>query len=147
MGTSSSRSAAPAASPFAYTTARERMAPRALARAGGGTAYLSVRFADGKTALDLFLDAAPGAPLALPAAAVTSATVQISGTGAVRTLALLPAPAEERPAGEAADAASHFLGLDAPITRDSIVVVTVVIDGEEVKYSNFIASLFAWRDI
>ena len=145
MGASSSKGSA--AHPFAYTSARERMSPMPLSK---GTAYLSIRFQHEKgaegTSLDLFLDSSPGSPLALPAAAVASATVQISGSGVTRTLALAPAPANERPPNESPDVCSHFSCLAPLVTRESIVIVTIEIAGESIAWKNFIPSLFAWRD-
>ena len=142
MGAGSSRGAA-----AVYPTSRGKMLPQPY---NGGTLYLTTHFKGDTCSLDLYSDTATGTPKPLPASAVTTGVVNISGSGVSKPLVFAPARgAGERPAGEAEDGpmCSHFVAAAPAITRESIVVITVTVDGAEVVFKNFIASLYAARDV
>ena len=144
MGSGSSAARGPS-----YPTSRAKMASQ-TARSGS-TVFLSARLRDdaaGGAALDLFIDSAAGKPEPLPAGTAITGVVQISGSGVSKPVTFAPAAgAGERAPGEAADGpCSHFIAPASFVTRDSIVVVTVSVGGEELCFKNFIVALFAWRD-
>ena len=117
----------------------------------GGSLFLTAHFAGEQCSLDLYSDAdTPGKPKPLSATAVTAGVVNISGSGASKPLVFAPARgAGERPAGEAEDGptCSHWAAPAPAISRESIIVVSVTVDGTEVVFRNFIVSLYAARDM
>ena len=144
MGSGSSAARGPS-----YPTSRAKMASQ-TARSGA-TFYLSARLRDdaaGGAALDLCVDSAAGQPEPLPVGTAITGVVQISGSGVSKPVTFAPAAgAGERAPGEQADGpCSHFFAPATFVTRESIVVVTVNVGGEELCFKNFIVALFAWRD-
>lgn len=76
------------------------------------------------------------------------ASIQIrSGEGGLKEVEFVPAPADERPNGEAAGTCSHFVA-KVPWLRPDIehrVIVRAILDGkdEEIRWNSFIPRKYA----
>ncbi|MDP1804244.1 MAG: hypothetical protein Q8K72_03675 [Acidimicrobiales bacterium] len=115
-------------------------------------ALLTAHLSKGGHELDLFVESA-GAdpkPVALTVE-VVKASVQVRRTdGGVREVEFRPAPADERPAGEAPGACSHFVA-KVPWLEPDIehrVVAEVEVDGKKLRarWNNFVPRKYAHHE-
>lgn len=116
------------------------------AHAGPHLAYLTAHLSKSGNELDVFFEGHDdGKPVALPLAKFAAKAVKLDGSEI--DLLFEPAPANERPAGEAPGACSHFVAKAPALTAtDSYTVTTTIpIDGKDrrVRWRNFVPGKFA----
>jgi hypothetical protein len=120
-----------------------------IADAGPYHALLTAHLSKDGHELDIFFETASkdAKPVALNLAAL-KASVQIrEGAGALQDAEFVPAPASERPAGEARGTCSHFVAKTPWLKPDAVhrVVIRALIDGkdEEIRWNEFVPRKFA----
>ncbi len=138
-----------ATEPATHSHERGKMS---LADFGPHHALLTAHLSKAGHELDLFVESADAAarPLALPLAAI-AATVQVrKADGEVRRVEFTPAPAGERPPGEAAGTCSHFVAKVPWLDPDAEhrVIVEAVIGSEKVsaRWNGFVPRKFAHHE-
>ncbi|MFO0848998.1 MAG: hypothetical protein U0871_10665 [Gemmataceae bacterium] len=116
------------------------------AHAGPHLAYLTAHLSKSGNELDVFFEGHDdGKPVALPLAKFAAKAVKTDGSEI--DLLFEPAPANERPAGEAPGTCSHFVAKAPTITATDAyaVTATIPIDGKDrrVRWRNFVPGKFA----
>jgi hypothetical protein len=116
------------------------------AHAGPHLAYLTAHLSKSGNELDVFFEGHDdGKPVALPVAKFAAKATRSDGFEI--DLLFEPAPADERPRGEAPGTCSHFVAKAPGITAtDSYTVTTTIpIEGKDrrVRWRNFVPGKFA----
>ena len=120
-----------------------------LADAGKYHALLTAHLSKDGNELDIFFETAgkTAQAVALPLATL-KASIQIrSSEGGLKEVEFVPAPADERPMGEAAGTCSHYVAKVPWLSPDveHRVIVRAVLDGkdEEIRWNNFVPKKYA----
>ena len=123
-----------------------------LADFGPHHALLTAHLSKAGHELDIFVETADAAakPFALPAQLLTGSVQVRRADGVVRAVEFTPAPADERPAGEAAGACSHFVAKVPWLEPDAEhrVIVEAVLNGKTVsaRWNGFVPKKFAHHE-